>query len=60
LIQIDHAETEEMINLVRHEMQPIASKSTDLNIEEKVLLYLKTLGIAEAEPGGPRSPDPTA
>jgi len=42
---LSHDEVKKLNNLVRHEMQLIASKSTDFNIEEKVLLCLKALGI---------------
>jgi len=39
---MSHDEIKEIINLVRHEMQPIDPKSTDLS--ENVLLCLRTLG----------------
>jgi len=35
---LSHNEIKKIINLVRHEMQAIGPKLTDLNVEEKVLL----------------------
>ena len=37
-------EIEEVCRLVQDQMQPVGHRSTDLTLEDKVLLCLKTLG----------------
>ena len=48
---MNQEEMEEVCRLVRSTMQPVGHRSTDVSLEDKVLLCLKTLGSGSFQSG---------